>query len=135
MTERELRYKKALERIAKWFGEFPATGKFIDKEKTVPASYAYCWGSNGERDFMRKIASDALKDYIKMYDIKMCECCGQCRPFPTNPGKWEYKSTFFSDTHWQQVEILQDKEGLIMIPFGEKKPTWWPPNVEWRKIE
>lgn len=59
-AERDRRLEGALRRIAKWFGEFPETGRFFDKEKTDPMSYAACWGSNGERDFMRKVAQDAL---------------------------------------------------------------------------
>jgi hypothetical protein len=51
---------KALERIARWHGEFPETGQFWDDEKTRPISYGAALGSNGERDFMRKVASDAL---------------------------------------------------------------------------
>lgn len=59
-AERELRLQKALQRIAKWFGEFPETGRHWDDEKASPMSYSACWGSNGERDFMRKLAQDAL---------------------------------------------------------------------------
>ena len=55
------KYRKALGKIARWFDEFPATGQFWDEEKTNPMSYGACFGSNGERDFMRKIATDALK--------------------------------------------------------------------------
>lgn len=58
--EREQRLQDALQRIAKWVGEFPETGRFWDKEKTEPMSYSACWGSNGEREFMRKVAQDAL---------------------------------------------------------------------------
>lgn len=52
--------REALERVERWFGEFPETGQFWDKEKSQPMSYAACWGSNGERDFMRTIARAAL---------------------------------------------------------------------------
>ncbi len=52
------RYRAALTRIAKWFGEFPGTGKY--HADGVPMSFSYCYGSNGERDFMRGIAQDAL---------------------------------------------------------------------------
>lgn len=55
------KYKKmadALYRIAKW--DLPETGEFVDKEKTVKASYGFLYGSNGERDYMRKIAKDVL---------------------------------------------------------------------------
>lgn len=54
------RQRVALERIVRWRGEFPETGKFWDEERTKPMSYASCYGSNGERDFMRNIASEAL---------------------------------------------------------------------------
>ena len=55
------KYRTALHKIAKWFGEFPDTSRFWDEEKTKPMSYCACFGSNGERDFMRKIAAEALK--------------------------------------------------------------------------
>jgi hypothetical protein len=56
------RYRTALERIERWSGEFPATGKFWDEERTQPMSYSACFGSNGERDFMRSIARAALSE-------------------------------------------------------------------------
>ena len=55
------RMRLALERIERWFGEFPETGKYWDdKNKKNQMSYAACFGSNGERDYMRQIARDAL---------------------------------------------------------------------------
>ena len=50
----------ALKKIEKWHGEFPSTGKFWDEEKTRPTSFAAEYGSNGERDYMRSVASAAL---------------------------------------------------------------------------
>jgi hypothetical protein len=50
----------ALKRIERWHGEFPETGEYWDKEKTQMMSYAACFGSNGERDFMRNIARSSL---------------------------------------------------------------------------
>lgn len=51
--------REALGRIERWFGEFPETG---DKwEDGSPVSYATLHGSNGERDYMRGIARQALK--------------------------------------------------------------------------
>lgn len=61
-TEREINLESALKKISKWVGEFPETGKFWNKDETHPMSYAAAFGSNGERDFMRKIASDALEN-------------------------------------------------------------------------
>jgi len=55
------RMREALEKIEKWFGDFPETGKFWDDEKTRPMSYSACYGSNGERDYMRSVAREALK--------------------------------------------------------------------------
>ena len=59
--KRATKAEVALRRIEKWFGEFPETGEFWDQEKQRPKSYATCYGSNGERDFMRGIAREALK--------------------------------------------------------------------------
>ena len=50
------RYRNALERISKWFGEFPPA----TSHDGTPCSYGSAFGSNGERDFMRKIAKVAL---------------------------------------------------------------------------
>jgi hypothetical protein len=55
------RMRAALQRIARWHGEFPATGRHWDEpENTRPMSYSACYGSNGERDYMRQVALDAL---------------------------------------------------------------------------
>lgn len=48
----------ALQVVAKW--SFPETGKFWDDDKTQPMSFGACYGSNGERDYMRSIANEAL---------------------------------------------------------------------------
>lgn len=50
--------REALERIEKWFGEFPETNKFWPDGS--PMSYGTCYGSNGERDYMRELARIAL---------------------------------------------------------------------------
>lgn len=50
--------EKALKRIETWRGEFPDTGRQWDDGS--PMSFGACFGSNGERDFMRQIATDAL---------------------------------------------------------------------------
>lgn len=52
------RYEKALQIVQKW--QLPSTGQFWDNDKTRPMSYGACYGSNGERDFMRGIANEAL---------------------------------------------------------------------------
>jgi len=50
----------ALHQIVRWDG-FPATGKTWP-ESGAPMSYSACNGSNGERDFMRQVAIDALSN-------------------------------------------------------------------------
>ena len=49
--------KAALQRIERWFGEFPDVPG--QDGKLVP--YGIALGSNGERDFMREIARESLK--------------------------------------------------------------------------
>ena len=53
------KYEKALNVVKFWIT--PETGKFWDKEQTQPTSYETEYGSNGARDYMRKIAAEALK--------------------------------------------------------------------------
>ncbi len=67
------RMEKALKKIVKWFGEFPDTGRYL--EDGSPMSYSYCNGSNGERDYMRKIARDALKDNLPIGSEKKQDGC------------------------------------------------------------
>jgi len=54
---------EALEKIERWFGEFPSTGEFWKDGTEI--SYAAQYGSNGERDFMRSIARAALTSATK----------------------------------------------------------------------
>lgn len=49
-------YRKALKIIEKW--GIPPTGKF--HENGTPKSYDYCYGSNGEKDYIRSVASEAV---------------------------------------------------------------------------
>lgn len=58
LVEDNFRMKKALERIERWFGEFPDV---VDSQTGRVTTYSYAWGSNGERDFMRTVAREALK--------------------------------------------------------------------------
>lgn len=53
--------RAALEKIERWFDEFPETGKMWPaKQGGGKVSYGSAYGSNGERDFMRGVARDAL---------------------------------------------------------------------------
>jgi hypothetical protein len=56
MIDDNYRMRDALERIERWFGEFP---EVTDSNGKV-TSYGVAYGSNGERDFMRTIARKAL---------------------------------------------------------------------------
>lgn len=54
------RLRTALQRIEQW-SDFPATGRFWDEPaNTQPISYGAAYGSNGERDYMRQVAREAL---------------------------------------------------------------------------
>ena len=54
------RMEAALRRIARWHGEFPRSERFCDDGTEM--SYAGAFGSDGERDYMRQVALDALGD-------------------------------------------------------------------------
>ena len=58
LLEENKRMEKALISIAKWHGEFPDTKVPAGLGRTM--SYAAAYGSNGEIDFMRKKAQEAL---------------------------------------------------------------------------
>lgn len=58
LANENMRLRAALTRIARWHGEFPSTGEFWPDG--TPVSYAVNNGSNGERDYMRQVALDAL---------------------------------------------------------------------------
>ncbi|MDE2105108.1 MAG: hypothetical protein KGL39_48160 [Patescibacteria group bacterium] len=61
---RNRKLEAALARIERWFGEFPETGKFWPNADGTPSDrpmqYSACYGSSGERDFMRAVARAAL---------------------------------------------------------------------------
>lgn len=59
LLDKTVDLRRALRTIAKW--EFPATGK--EWEDGTPMSYSAAYGSNGERDYMRKVALDALNKF------------------------------------------------------------------------
>jgi hypothetical protein len=50
--------REKIARIERWFDEFPETGKTWNDG--TPMSYGAAYGSNGERDYMRAIAREAL---------------------------------------------------------------------------
>lgn len=62
-NERELRMEAALRKIARWHKEFPPSGHFYPTTtngEMTEMSYGAAFGSNGERDYMRQVALDAL---------------------------------------------------------------------------
>lgn len=74
-----------------------------------------------------------------------CNTCGQLRDYPTEPGDWEYLENpsvaidyaiYKGDNSrliWKQVTIVQDDEGLMILPVGKEEPVWWPHHALWRK--
>ena len=52
------RMEAALRKIARWHKEFPPSGRTW--EDGQPMSYGAAFGSNGERDYMRQVALNAL---------------------------------------------------------------------------
>jgi len=77
-----------------------------------------------------------------MSNMKPCPCCGQMRPYPTEPGEWEYRE--YSWLPWEKCKIVRSTgkehhevpEGeLLFYREGGASPAWWPDHAEWRKIE
>jgi predicted transcriptional regulator YdeE len=58
LKEKADKMEVALKIVQQW--QLPPTGQFFDDDKTKPMSYGYCYGSNGERDYMKAIATKAL---------------------------------------------------------------------------
>lgn len=61
LVERVAKLEEALKQISDW--SLPSTGQFWDGDKARPMSYGACYGSNGERDYFKKIATRALNDH------------------------------------------------------------------------
>jgi len=68
LTKENLKFKTALQQIAAWKLPMATCEDYTmvnlgkaDKPIKLPCSYEMAYGSNGVRDFMRKVASDALK--------------------------------------------------------------------------
>lgn len=59
---------EALERIGRWFGEFPPSDAVWPDG--APMSYGAAYGSNGERDYMREVANAAIREYGASNDRK-----------------------------------------------------------------
>ena len=94
LAEENERMRTALERIERWHVEFPATGRYWDEPNNdKPMSYSACFGSNGEREYMRQVARDALPQNANtnglapdavdsIHCIKCARCSNQYTPRP-----------------------------------------------------
>lgn len=89
-------------------------------------------------------------------NTRLCTCCGQERPYPTEAGLWEYKC--YWEEKWHQCEIKvctgkeRDANGMLLNDesigqllyydeTGEPEdlliPRRWPEanSTMWRKIQ
>jgi len=66
-------------------------------------------------------------------NIIPCSCCGQDRPYPTEPGRWRYKT--YGMGGWYNVTVKRDDEGLTITPDDEDEPIWWPSNAQWEQLD
>jgi len=70
-----------------------------------------------------------------------CHACDSLRPFPTEPGEWEYlEEPGFQRMkggieHWRRVTVKTNEEGITITPHGETEPVWWPSRAQWRPYE
>lgn len=82
-----------------------------------------------------------LPDRIVDTNVKLCPCCSQPRPYPTEPGVWEFcQAPYMPKQIWIRVEVklpdINDRdgdEGLRL--WRDDEMLWWPGNATWRKIE
>lgn len=58
LTLSKLKFFETLVRISNW--DLPPTGLFWDRKKTKPTSYETEFGSNGARDYIKKLAADTI---------------------------------------------------------------------------
>lgn len=83
---------------------------------------------------------EPVKKQSTVINTQPCTCCGQERPYPMEPGIWQYRQACL-DTDWNTVEIkvvyveAEKREILHIFPEGEAEPIWWPTNVQWRKLQ
>ena len=69
----------------------------------------------------------------------LCSCCGQFRPFPTEPGIWEYNEWVTGSQNWIPVEVKYPESADHDGPDGlrlwiDGHMAWWPSHAAWRKI-
>jgi hypothetical protein len=75
-------------------------------------------------------------------NMNPCPCCGQMRPFPTEPGRWEYGYPYLLN-EWKKcsVKISTGEEHrevppgeLLFYPDGREGPCEWPEYRAWKKL-
>ncbi len=94
-----------------------------------------------EKTWLKNVLDDVRKSRHKdTKNIKKCCCCGQLRPYPTEPGEWEYsEDVYFANPTWIRVSVKlperDDEEGQYGLRlWKDGKIVWWPTNSAWRKI-
>ena len=70
----------ALKIVRDW--KLPTTGKFWDDDMMQPMSYGACYGSNGERDYMKNIANHGLSAWKETKEVERFEGTAIKNPAP-----------------------------------------------------
>lgn len=132
--------REALERIERWFGEFPKTGETWPDG--TPMSYGAAFGSNGERDYMCGVARDALSALeaevgtavkVKaLTDDEIMEVIKECAPWKTEPQlndllTYEKSPPLFPQAtydvpSYRAVNIVRSVERRILSAIEESTP-------------
>lgn len=97
---REAVLENALKKIARWHGEFPSTG--LTWADGSPRNYINAYGSNGERDYMRQVALDALA--AKTDSVHLAA-----------PAETSTDPRVLADTNKQVVSRMQDSDYQTMM--------------------
>ncbi len=78
------------------------------------------------------------KETTKTQNVKPCGTCGQLRPYPTEPGEWEYNELVWHESGaWNRVTVRKSPDGLSLeiVPKGATQPIWWPQGgAAWRQV-
>jgi len=132
LTAEVERLRAALERISRWHGEFPETGKHWPNG--TPTSYQVEHGSNGERDFMRGIARAALADTAQAPITAAARDVLAERARQISAEGW----TPEHDDQYDDGELIgaafcYSAQAAGFWPHKDRAPAFWPWDKSWWK--
>jgi len=86
-------------------------------------------------------AAEVERLFTPTKNFAYCHACDSLRPYPTEPGEWEYledpgmRRALESPEHWKRVTVKANPEGMTITEHGKTVPRWWPTTAKWRPYE